>query len=48
MDAFYAALVEDGLSPDRALTVAQRKLEQSPQWRAPFFWAGFVVIGAGP
>jgi CHAT domain-containing protein len=47
MDAFYAAMIEEDLPPDRALAAAQRVLQLSPQWKAPFFWAGFVVIGAG-
>ncbi len=47
MDAFYAAMIEDELPPDRALAAAQRALQLSPRWKAPFFWAGFVVIGSG-
>jgi hypothetical protein len=47
MDAFYAALIDENLPPDRALAAAQRVLQTSSQWKAPFFWAGFVVIGSG-
>jgi CHAT domain-containing protein len=47
MDAFYAAMLDDKLPPDRALAAAQRVLQLSPRWKAPFFWAGFVVIGSG-
>lgn len=47
MDAFYAAMLDDNLTPDVALTAAQSALQRSPQWRAPFFWAGFIVIGSG-
>lgn len=48
MTAFYGALVEQGMPPDRALAEAQRRLAASKRWSAPFFWAGFVVHGAGP
>jgi CHAT domain-containing protein len=47
MDAFYAGLIDENLPPDRALAAAQRALQLSPKWKAPFFWAGFVVIGSG-
>jgi CHAT domain-containing protein/tetratricopeptide (TPR) repeat protein len=47
MEAFYTALIDENLPPDRALAAAQRVLQTSSQWKAPFFWAGFVVIGSG-
>jgi CHAT domain-containing protein len=31
----------------RSLRVAALKLMQTPEYRHPFYWAGFVVVGAG-
>jgi hypothetical protein len=48
MTEFYRGLLQDGLPPEAALARAQRTLAATPQWRAPFHWAGFVVTGAAP
>lgn len=45
MTRFYQGLLRRGLSPGAALRAAQRDIARQPQWRAPFFWAGFVVQG---
>jgi CHAT domain-containing protein len=45
MGRFYRALLEDGLSPSAALRSAQVSLWKEPRWRAPYYWAGFVLQG---
>ncbi|MGW7788040.1 CHAT domain-containing protein [Streptomyces tricolor] len=49
MGEFYAErerLGSDG-RPEAALAAAMRRVRCRPQWRHPYFWAGFVVIGRG-
>jgi CHAT domain-containing protein/tetratricopeptide (TPR) repeat protein len=47
MAHFYRALLRDGDPPARALRRAQRALRRDPAWRAPHYWAGFVLQGDG-
>ncbi len=46
MQHFYAAL-HQGVSPADALASAKRALQAHPLFGAPFFWAPFVLVGAG-
>lgn len=45
MTRFYQSLLRSGESPAASLRQAQRSLRQEQQWRAPYFWAGFVLQG---
>jgi len=46
MRHFYAGLLgPNKLSPAAALRSAQLAVRRQPQWRAPYFWAGFVLQG---
>jgi CHAT domain-containing protein/tetratricopeptide (TPR) repeat protein len=45
MTYFYAAMLRDGLPPATALRIAKLEMQKQPQWREPFFWAGFVLQG---
>lgn len=45
MEAFYQAMLQDGLTPAAALRVAKLKVRQEEAWRAPYFWAAFVLQG---
>jgi CHAT domain-containing protein len=45
MAAFYRSLLAEGLPPAAALAAAQRSIFQQPRWRAPYYWAGFVLQG---
>ncbi len=45
MASFYQLSAEDGLDPAAALAEAQRRLRDDPRWSAPFYWAGFVLLG---
>jgi CHAT domain-containing protein/tetratricopeptide (TPR) repeat protein len=45
MRHFYAALFQKGLPPAAALRAAQLALWQQRRWRAPYYWAGFVIQG---
>ncbi|WP_412070577.1 tetratricopeptide repeat protein [Rubrivirga sp. IMCC43871] len=45
VEGFYAALWGDGRSPADALRAAQAQVRAHRDWRAPFFWAGWVLSG---
>jgi CHAT domain-containing protein len=45
MSDLYRRLLRSRLSPADALAQAQRELAQSANWRAPYFWASFVLQG---
>jgi CHAT domain-containing protein len=45
MKRFYAALLAQDLPPAQALRQAQLSLRQENRWRAPYYWAGFVLQG---
>ena len=45
MAAFYEHSARDGLDSAAALAAAQRRLRDDPRWSAPFYWAGFVLLG---
>jgi CHAT domain-containing protein len=46
MKRFYARLAQ-GARPAAALAATQREFMRHPRWRAPFYWAPFVLYGAG-
>ncbi|HWN41743.1 MAG TPA: CHAT domain-containing tetratricopeptide repeat protein [Thermoanaerobaculia bacterium] len=45
MESFYQELLRQGLPPDAALQRAQIAMLESPRWKAPHYWAGFVLQG---
>ncbi|MBW4613612.1 MAG: tetratricopeptide repeat protein [Desmonostoc vinosum HA7617-LM4] len=45
MRQFYSEMLQRGLSPAAALRAAQLKLWQQEQWRNPYSWAGFTLLG---
>jgi CHAT domain-containing protein len=45
MSFFYQFLGKEKLSPTEALRRAQQALREQPQWRAPYYWAGWVFQG---
>jgi CHAT domain-containing protein/Flp pilus assembly protein TadD len=45
MSHFYKSMLEDGLPPAAALRSAKQRIRQEKMWRAPYFWAGFVLQG---
>lgn len=47
MSELYAALLGRGESPAAALGAAQRLVRSDPRWRAPYFWAAFVLQSGG-
>jgi CHAT domain-containing protein len=48
MQAFYRGVLQRGESPAAALRHAQTSVASIPKWRAPYYWAGFVVEGDWP
>ncbi|WP_414620825.1 tetratricopeptide repeat protein [Calothrix sp. CCY 0018] len=49
MDKFYTKMLKKGLSPSKALRAAQLEMWNSNkannQWKAPYYWAAFTIIG---
>jgi CHAT domain-containing protein len=45
MKRFYEAMINRGLKPPAALREAQTWMRSQKRWRAPYFWAGFVIQG---
>ncbi len=45
MKLFYRALEDGAGTPAAALREAQRSMAKQPAWRAPYFWAGFLLHG---
>jgi CHAT domain-containing protein len=45
MEAFYHELTQKGVSKAEALSQAQRRLFQNPNFRHPYYWAPYVLLG---
>lgn len=45
MRRFYEKMVKEGLRPAAALRLAQVSMLKEKQWKAPYYWAGFVIQG---
>lgn len=45
MKTFYELMLRDGMTPAAALRSAKQRIRGERAWRAPFFWAGFVLQG---
>jgi CHAT domain-containing protein len=45
MKHFYQAMFEEGLTPAAALRKAKESMWRQSRWRAPYFWAAFVLQG---
>lgn len=45
MRLFYRHMLKDGMPPPAALREAQMSVRAQRRWRAPYYWAGFVLQG---
>ncbi len=45
MERFYRGLIEDAQGPAAALRAAQLSLLHDRRWRAPYYWAGYSLLG---
>lgn len=45
MDRFYGEMLGHRQAPSAALRLAQLSVAREPRWRAPFYWASFVLLG---
>jgi CHAT domain-containing protein/tetratricopeptide (TPR) repeat protein len=45
MKGFYEAMFKKGLSPAAALRDSQLAMARQEKWRAPYYWAGFIIQG---
>ena len=45
MKLFYTNMLRDGMKPSEALRAAQNSIRQRPEWRSPYYWAGFTLQG---
>jgi CHAT domain-containing protein len=45
MKRFYRHLLEDGETPAKALQMAQLEMSKQQRWKAPYYWAAFILQG---
>jgi CHAT domain-containing protein len=45
MKRYYQQMLEKGLNPVAAMRAAQLEMWKTEQWKAPYYWASFVVQG---
>jgi CHAT domain-containing protein/tetratricopeptide (TPR) repeat protein len=45
MRSFYRGMIKEGRRPAEALRAAQIEMMRQPRWRAPHYWAAFVLQG---
>ena len=45
MHHFYKSMFDDGLTPAAALRDAKKAMWREKRWRAPYYWAAFVLQG---
>jgi CHAT domain-containing protein len=45
MTKFYQQMLEKGVNPVAALRAAQLEMMKTQAWKAPYYWAAFVVQG---
>ncbi len=45
MKRMYQAMLREGVAPAAALQRAQVEMRSKPQWKEPYYWAGFVIQG---
>ena len=45
MKKFYEGVLRNGQRPGEALRAAQMWMLQQPRWKAPHYWAGFILQG---
>jgi len=45
MRQFYTNMLQKGMTPADGLRQAQNSIRQRPEWRAPYYWAGFTLQG---
>jgi CHAT domain-containing protein len=45
MKKFYEGMFVHRLTAAAALRAAQDAIRREPQWRSPYYWAGFVLQG---
>ncbi|MGH9553452.1 MAG: CHAT domain-containing protein, partial [Terriglobales bacterium] len=47
MTEFYSNIFAKGMSEADALKQAQNTVRSNPRWRAPYYWAPWVLAGDG-
>jgi CHAT domain-containing protein len=45
MKRFYEGMMQKKLALAAALRAAQAEMAQSEKWKAPYYWAGFILQG---
>jgi CHAT domain-containing protein len=45
MERFYHAMLSQQLTPANALRTAQESVRAERRWAAPYYWAGFTLVG---
>jgi CHAT domain-containing protein len=45
MSKFYQGVLQEGLTPAKALRQAQMEMLKDPNYQSPYYWAPFILIG---
>ncbi len=45
MKHFYSNMLQQNMTAPAALRAAQNQIRQRPEWRSPYYWAGFTFQG---
>lgn len=45
MRNFYQNLLGEGMEPARSLWMAKESTRSNPEWKEPYYWAGFSLVG---
>jgi CHAT domain-containing protein len=45
MTRFYEKILKEGMTPAAALRAAQVSMLKQMRWKAPYYWAGFLLQG---
>jgi len=45
MRQFYTNMLQERMTPAAGLRAAQNSIRQRPEWRSPYYWAGFTLQG---
>jgi CHAT domain-containing protein len=45
MRHFYRGMLREGLRPAAAVKAAQVEMQRQKRWRAPYYWAAFILQG---
>jgi CHAT domain-containing protein len=45
MKKFYEGVLKNDQTPAESLRAAQMWMRNQKRWKAPYYWAGFILLG---